>query len=129
MQKGGEKRVIPDVNKDPMEDISKRIMDELKRQYPDRKGKKMGNATPCITEEKGPGAKMPDNNKKRKENVTNKNLLGFQQASAEYSQEQDLKRMRKTNSSTRNERIDLIVDEKDETEEDKNEIKKQKEEK
>ncbi len=81
-QKGG---VIPDLNKDPMEDISRRIMDDLKREYPDRKGgKKTGNVTPCITEEKGPGAKMPDN-KKRKENSNNKNLLGFQQASAEYS--------------------------------------------
>lgn len=51
-------------------------MDELKRQFPDRKGgKKTGNVTPCITEEKGPGAKMPDG-KKRKDNHS-KNLLGF----------------------------------------------------
>jgi hypothetical protein len=60
-----------------MEDISKRIMDELKREYPDRKtAKKTGNVTPCITDEKGPGAKMPDN-KRRKENTTKNNLLGF----------------------------------------------------
>jgi hypothetical protein len=37
--------------------------------------------------------------------------------------------LRKANSSTKNERIDLIVDEKDANEEKKNEIKKQKEEK
>lgn len=70
-QNGG---IVPDVNTDPMEEISRKILEELAKEYPDRKKGKTGNVTPCIIDEKGPGAKMPDSKKRKSKS---NNLLGF----------------------------------------------------
>lgn len=82
-------------------------------------------------EEKGPGAKMPDS-KKRKEQ--SKNLLGFQQASAEFSQELSNDGKLKKDHEKKQERIDLIPDELDQVMEENTKVvskqhKKEKDEK
>jgi hypothetical protein len=84
LEKGGKSDLeLPDVEKDPMEDLSKKIMNELKTLFPDRKQpKNTGNVTPSVTQGTKPAGKIEGGSRDQKKKGAE---LGFKQASAEYS--------------------------------------------
>jgi hypothetical protein len=58
---------VPDVEKDPMEDLSKKIMLELKQLFPQRgQAQNNGNVTPSVAQGGKPAGKIEGgNNRKR----------------------------------------------------------------
>ena len=83
LENGGNRDIkVPDVEKDPMEDLSKKIMQELKQLFPERRQtKNTGNVTPSVAQGTRPAGKIEGG-----QNQNKGAQLGFKQASTEQSQ-------------------------------------------
>ena len=84
LENGGNRDIkVPDVERDPMEDLSKKIMQELKDLFPERRQtKNTGNVTPSVAQGTRPAGKIEGGH-----NQNNGAQLGFKQASTEQSQD------------------------------------------